>query len=175
MPRVRRKALARHLSLAVEQKHLLWCRKPWLDAANENSLLEAWTAQRDVLLPSWIAAHPGTRPLAWWAFDVQEQRRQEFQIPTTASWLLTNYRRDPKHSESCYEREVDYLQRCGLIVGDELARFERMRIDYEDRQRELQTDEQRQWLAEKRIEHSDSEFGTGWRFTSRTGGLGRRS
>ena len=89
--------------------------------------------------------------------------------------MLTNYRRDPQHGESVYEREIDYLQRCGLIVGDEQQRFEKMRIAYEDRQRELLTDDQRQWLAEKRIEHSDSEFGVGWRFTSRTGGLGRRN
>ena len=235
MPRVRRKALARHLSLEVLEKHLTWCRKPWLDIANEDALLEAWTAQRDELLPAWIEAHPGTRPLAWWAFDVQEQRRLEdfggdawreheqaeakkrqsmaggdktkalpVTLPEadkgdtrdkigervgdkakeasgnitgsqTADWLLMNYRRCPKHGESVYEREIDYLQRCGMIVGDELARFERMRIAYEQRQEELLTDEQQEWLTGKRIEYSDSEFGVGWRFTSRTGGLGRRN
>ena len=30
---------------------------------------ELWSRHRDVILSAWVAAHPGTRPAAWWQFD----------------------------------------------------------------------------------------------------------
>lgn len=40
------------------------------------TLAAAWKEGRDEVLPDWIAAHPGTRPHAWWVLDAPEPRRR---------------------------------------------------------------------------------------------------
>ncbi len=170
MPRKSRQAKTRHEPMTVTGGHLLWNEPPWLDLENEVALREAWSDYPP--RAEWITKHPGCRPLAWWAFDAPEPRILEDPTPVESSWLLTNYRRDPHHGESIYEREVDYLRRHGLLIGDEFKRFEVMRLAYEQRQEELTTPAQKAWIAEKRIQYADDDFGSGWRFTSRSGGLG---
>ena len=38
-------------------------------------LEQLWHEHRAELLAGWIAAHPGTRPWSWWAWDAREPRR----------------------------------------------------------------------------------------------------
>ncbi|WP_033336892.1 hypothetical protein [Thioalkalivibrio thiocyanodenitrificans] len=54
-----------------------------------------WQRHRDVLLPEWIKANPGTRPYAWWKFDAPEPRPEA-------------------------EAEREYLARHGLLTDGEL-------------------------------------------------------
>ena len=175
MPRKSRQAKTRHEPLTVGDAHLLWNEPPWHDPENEVALREAWSDYPIRTMTEWITKHPGCRPLAWWAFDAPEPRILEDPTPVESSWLLTNYRRAPHHGESIYEREVDYLRRHGLLLGDELKRFELLRSAYDTRMEELTTPAQRQWIDAKRIEYADDDFGSGWRFTSRQGGLGSRT
>jgi hypothetical protein len=46
------------------------------DFSTGYSTQTAWERHRDVILPGWIARHPGTRPYCWWRFESGLQRKR---------------------------------------------------------------------------------------------------
>lgn len=172
MPRLKRKSKKlKPRQLAVTRWHLTSDERPGIDNANRDALETAWHEQRDAILPAWLKDRPGTRPIAWYAFEAPGPRRFIGGIAEPVSWLLSNWICRPDVVDSQHEREVDYLRRHGLLIGDEAERFEAMRLRYEEWRSDLTTDAEAAWLDEKRDEYGDSEFGIGWRFSTRTGGV----
>ena len=43
---------------------------------NDNRKVPTWEEARSLIMPDWIAEHPGTRPFAWWAYDSPDELRQ---------------------------------------------------------------------------------------------------
>jgi len=81
MPRKRRKERARR-DLTDEERHenLLHCLHGCgikTRVLPEASLRELWIAVRREVLDEWIREYPGTRPWAWWRFDMPEGTRRE--------------------------------------------------------------------------------------------------
>ena len=82
----------------------------------------AWWELRDELLPTWIEQHPGTRPYAWWRFEVPEPRRQVSPGPESigpADWFgcPSSFRGMPQ--DGMFETEGEYLDRLGLLTPGE--------------------------------------------------------
>jgi hypothetical protein len=98
-------------------------------------LLKAdWEAVRDELLEAWIQREPGTRPWAWWRFEMPKDKRgqpdyrrhvggsgregafvQDFGIRGCFDCSATN--------PPLVESEAAYLQRHGLLVQGEERRL----------------------------------------------------
>ncbi|MBN2559398.1 MAG: hypothetical protein JXQ75_00510 [Phycisphaerae bacterium] len=108
----------------------------------------AWETLRAELLPKWIAAHPGTRPYAWWVFDAPERRRRTDGRPHPFDNIERNTKVNDwrqKYTDvadreayklwfgkpgclmvlddfhAVYEAEAEYLDRHGLPTEDERA------------------------------------------------------
>lgn len=94
----------------------------------EAELREIWLNHRDDLLREWIAAKPGTRPWAWWAFDAPREFRRRVAGDGTPVPGCSNYFGQPSliegdysiGSRTEYEPERDYLKRHGLLTKAEL-------------------------------------------------------
>jgi hypothetical protein len=130
MPVKRRVAKIRRQDLLVldrEQERTLlhgrgFFREPAF--ADEESFAAAWEIHRDRLLPEWIAAHPGTRPAAWW--------KREHHIPhppfidPADEGHCSPRALFVRHGEivSSTEDEADYLNRIGLLTPEEVAALE---------------------------------------------------
>ena len=107
---------------------------------------EAWVQLRDVILSSWVAEHPGSRPWGWWMFDRPELRRRidgqvhPFDDPGYCAkakriraehphggldLMATSYGIPRYHTtehvdrDGLYETEAAYLDRLGLLADDE--------------------------------------------------------
>jgi hypothetical protein len=93
---------------------------------------EAWRQFEGELLARWVAAHPGTRPWAWWRYTAPQGRRQTSGAPIEAGAL-----RDQVDDEGlplalgCFERaeavafesQAACLKRLGLLSADEAQRL----------------------------------------------------
>jgi hypothetical protein len=92
-------------------------------ALDDDELAEAWGHLRDELMSEHVAAHPGTRPYGWWAFDAPEPRRQltagPEPLPERGMYFGKPrcYRGVPP--EGMYESETTYLARLGLLTEQE--------------------------------------------------------
>jgi hypothetical protein len=63
--------------------------------ARGRALERLWRAHRAALLPSWIEAHPGTRPFAWWRCEAPEPARRRLGgVGTPAHEVLAH---EPAH------------------------------------------------------------------------------
>ena len=107
-----------------------------------------WPISRKKILKSWIAAHPGTRPYAWWCYDAPEVRQRVGVSMTSAGmdsartsaimfgipryWvtqqdigILTRpgFRGKPVDSNDppLFESQTAYLERHGLLTDAEKA------------------------------------------------------
>lgn len=89
----------------------------------------AWRAWRDVLLPAWIAAHPGSRPAAWWTHELPPGAARLKLGGTGAescTWYGSEARwgycdadpQDPPRVESV----AAFLKRLGLLQAGEAKR-----------------------------------------------------
>lgn len=105
MPVKRRVAKVRRqdlMELTREQRRTLLHGKgffPQPAFQSDDDFAAAWEIHRAKLLPEWIAAHPGTRPAAWW--------KLESSVPIPAD-----------------EDETDYLRRMNLLSPEEVAAVE---------------------------------------------------
>lgn len=95
---------------------------------DRTSYARAWARTKASILRRWIAAHPGTRPAAWWEFEAPKAKRQRLggtgspAIPGDTSlrgqprWFREDYSRtDPPR----YETDAAYLERLGLLTPGE--------------------------------------------------------
>lgn len=98
-------------------------------AAGPNGERDLWLQHEAPLLTEWIAAHPGTRPAAWWRFTAPEGRRQvsgepiergalhdqldEAGLPVALSYF--------EHGRVSFESQAACLRRLRLLAADELA------------------------------------------------------
>jgi len=95
-----------------------------------------WSAVRDGFVADWLAAHPGTRPHAWWLHDATEPR----------GWITATGPRAPRipddwtawrqtrgiqvedatgNRAEVVESEPGYLARLGLLTSTERRRLPR--------------------------------------------------
>lgn len=114
-----------------------------------------WDELRDELLPTWIAANPGTRPWAWWAFDAPERRQRvnglhPFDNPERFAQLKRLHADASVQTRSAqtalffgkprmlitrddftakYETEPQYLRRLDLLTEAEAEALEQIEAD----------------------------------------------
>jgi hypothetical protein len=112
---------------------------------DEGGMRAAWNELRDQLMPQWIAEHPGTRPYAWWKFDLPERRRRTdgvihpFDDPVRNTEVELRAAQHPQFREfafdlfygkprclftqddfgATYEGELAYLDRLNLLTPEE--------------------------------------------------------
>ncbi len=117
-----------HRPMTEEQKRYL------LDVVASNGSLEipfeseqerrvVWFQNRERLLREHIAAKPGTRPSAWWAYEAPEPRQLLSGVVEQVGKEL--YCGMPVltkdiYEESQFETEYDYLKRLGLLFDSEI-------------------------------------------------------
>jgi hypothetical protein len=70
----------------------------------EDDVREAWEARGDEFLDAWIAKKPGTRPWAFWKFDMPGVWERP------PSWT---------HRDEQHESEVDCLDKMNLLTDAE--------------------------------------------------------
>ena len=107
-----------------------------------------WSISRKKILKSWIDAHPGTRPYAWWCFDAPETRQrvggtgtpkhEVLKYAATCVFGIPRYWITPqdtgilgravhkgkpvdKNDPPLFESQATYLERHGLLSDKEIA------------------------------------------------------
>jgi hypothetical protein len=88
-----------------------------------------WLEHRAALLNEWIAEHPGTRPAAWWAFDVPRGAWREHVGGAGEQSAIMS----PDHAPSFYrcdptdppqvESTATFLRRLGVLLPGEEERI----------------------------------------------------
>ncbi len=104
-------------------RHLL-CTRHTAAAADE--ALSAWHAVRREVLPEWIAAHPGTRPLAWWRYEAPEAMRRIVRgrgRAPTCDPLIYGWPENlvDRTDRVVIESQASYLKRHALMSAEEEA------------------------------------------------------
>jgi hypothetical protein len=91
----------------------------------------AWRDLQKEIMVGWLTSHPGTRPWAWWRFDLPAgTRRQringlhphddpENDLPHQLWYGLPQYQR-PCDLLGLYESEASFLKRLSLLTTAEL-------------------------------------------------------
>lgn len=95
---------------------------------SKEAMADCWNKYRQVILSVWIQHYPGTRPLAWWAFDALEPRMRidaqphPFTDPHQAGpdlYDLTygrpRFTRTAEDLAAEYESQANYLDRLKLM------------------------------------------------------------
>lgn len=112
----------------------------WFWVYQEGGHEVTWAQTRDALLVDWIAAHPGSRPWAWWQFDAREPRRRLGGIGETYAegldhgvpvwWMSPSLARgtrfvavDPQNPPQ-FESQASYLERLNLFQPGERERLD---------------------------------------------------
>jgi hypothetical protein len=105
---------------------------------------EIWSELREELLPEWIAEHPGTRPLAWWVFEHQNERpvlhpmrpdaeatvrKEQTYLGILHTQIAHGYGAPDGELWPFQEGETDYLDRMGLL---EMAEREALEAEEND-------------------------------------------
>jgi hypothetical protein len=92
---------------------------------------QAWNELRKEILDEWLQNHPGTRPFAWWAFDMPKGTRRQriddrhphddprYDLPKDLHFGC------PRCLRECdiggrYESQEAYLRRLSLLTAAEL-------------------------------------------------------
>jgi len=148
MPRVRRRAKRRTCWTDAHKRALLmhdWFLDVFADDAAERA---AWEHLRDGLLPAWIAEHPGTRPRAWWKFDMPAGTRREridgephphdqvipgeYVDPDRRLFFGKAQRVAMRERNAEYETQGSFLERHDLLTADERRALKKKRSEYDD-------------------------------------------
>lgn len=86
--------------------------------------LAAWHAVRKEVLPAWIAAHPGTRPLAWWRYEAPTPMRRIVKgcgRPLAGDPLICGWPENliERTDHVVIESQASYLKRHELLAPEE--------------------------------------------------------
>jgi hypothetical protein len=92
---------------------------------------QAWNELRKEILDEWLQNHPGTRPFAWWAFDMPKGSRRDcvngrhpfddprFDLEKKLWYGLPQFCRECDLALQ-YESEASFLRRLNLCSAAEL-------------------------------------------------------
>lgn len=138
MPRLRRKLKSRTAWTGAHRRALElhdWFGNLFVDDEHEAA---AWDHFRDEVMPEWIQKKPGTRPRAWWKFDMPPGTRRE-RIdgkphphdqgnvdPDRRLFRGMPARVGLKHKDAAYESEESFLERHSLLSDAEVQALEKM-------------------------------------------------
>lgn len=103
----------------------------FFDELPEADREQAWNELRKEILDEWLQNHPGTRPFAWWAFDMPKgTRRQRIDARHPHDDPRYDLPKDlhfgsPRCLRECdiggrYESQEAYLRRLSLLTAAEL-------------------------------------------------------
>jgi hypothetical protein len=112
------------------------------DGLDQEFVEEFWEYHGERITNEWIAKYPGSRPWPWWVFDHGQERpiinpmeaAEELREIERSSYFgfvdsgIFTARSEPGGKlvgVPWLEREVDYLDRHGLLTEDERLRLER--------------------------------------------------
>ncbi len=130
MPR-RTRLRRRSSGWSDEQRKILETGNDWFDELADADRLQAWKDLRKEIMPQWLQNHPGTRPFAWWLFDMPEGSRRDcvngrhpFDDPSYSLEKKLWYGK-PAFLRECdmrlkYESEASFLRRLSLLTAAEL-------------------------------------------------------
>ncbi len=76
MPR-RSKLRRRSSGWTDSQRKILETGNDWFDELPEVDRLQAWKELQKEIMSQWLTEHPGTRPWAWWRFDLPAGTRRQ--------------------------------------------------------------------------------------------------
>ncbi|HPS56181.1 MAG TPA: hypothetical protein PLP05_11340 [Sedimentisphaerales bacterium] len=152
MARPTRKKARKHRAVDIDQLKFLFTGK-FCCFILEDDLRQTWQYYRAALLDAWIQVLPGSRPWAWWAFDMPENTRREALEGVhiddyPGKKLCKKFKKysfglpsccDFRDKKPVYESEFDYLQRLGLLLEDEenIAEYTMQQNSCNSFQREL--------------------------------------
>jgi hypothetical protein len=100
-----------------------------LDVVRRDDAETAWSLLREEILADHIAAHPCTRPWAWWHLETRDLRQRVDggghpclpPLSRPAWYGLPRYISQPDEFKALYESVPAYLARLGLLTRSERA------------------------------------------------------
>ena len=119
-------------SWTAEHRKILMSGLDYFDLfTDETEQAACWRELKTEILPEFIAVNPGSRPWAWWEFDMPVGSRREA-ISGRHPWDDPEFRLpkelwfgEPRFLRECdlsieYETEASFLERLNLLFGCEL-------------------------------------------------------
>ena len=103
----------------------------WFDELPEADHQQAWKELQKEIMEQWLTSHPGTRPWAWWRFDLPAGTRRQringlhphddpsYSLETKLWYGVPQYQR-PCDLQALYESEASFLRRLNLCSTAEL-------------------------------------------------------
>jgi Rad3-related DNA helicase len=103
----------------------------FFDELPESHRQQAWKELQKEIMEQWLTEHPGTRPWAWWRFDLPAGTRRQringlhphddpsYSLEKKLWYGLPQYQR-PCDLMGLYESEASFLKRLSLLTTAEL-------------------------------------------------------
>ena len=134
MPR-RSKLRRRSSGWTDSQRRILETGADYFDELPEADREQAWRDLKNELMPQWLTERPGTRPWAWWMFDMPAGTRRQridgrhphddlhYDLPKDLHFGCPQFLREGCRG-GIYESQEAYLRRLSLLTAAELRVFE---------------------------------------------------